>query len=608
MIREKVILGNYTYIIDYFDASTDLKNDLHHYEKFYLLKNQDFISGILVDKDILFIPQSNTNNLCFPLPNGTSLGYSTNPNEFSDKLTDNTIEKNKYKLYNSDQKEIELLCDKIRIYIPTIYNKLNAIIDIENYINDIKFHYLVDLTNNYSRLSNTELVINNITYSEYIEIYIPSLKSLLYSNNIYIKDYNQCINKNTQEIFNLKDQNDNYTSLVPFKLLYYPYIIESDINSETGSVSYKKVYDNKINFINNQFYSTLNIILTPYLEVDTNNMYVQDINNLSNSDTFNLNISFSLKSKIRFLKEEEFDSQTSYNKYYGLPFIVNDFDYPDSDTKTLQESYLYFNGSTERDYQNYENNKDNDNDLFIEELESINKTGFYIEFSTNKYFKEVFYKLCINLNDSIIDTLMLPLNDIFDSWNDIPEIILYRVSFVDKVNCNIITSNPVILSKEWYKYLINDLSIHKLKFNKITKFNRNTNMLVSEINKNDLVFIDKINCSIIKSSENDNNINIKKSNTPKVIYKPIFYKTSELQSINLRAGFTQNVGIDLSEYLSKVETFKLLIEQNEYIETGRNDIYVIFSINAKEINNTSGRYNIVNENDDYISDGIYTIN
>jgi len=607
MIREKVILGNYTYIIDYFDAMTDLKNDLHHYEKFYILKNQNFISGIFVDKDIFFIPESNKNISCFPIPNGTSLGYSTDPSNFNDKIKRDNIEYNKYKIYNSSFNETEILCDKIRIYIPTIYTTLNSIIDIENYINDIKFHYLVDLSKNYPRLSNTELVINNITYSEYIELYIPCLKLLLYDKDIYIEDYNECINRNTQEKFNLKNNDNEYTSLVPFYLLYYPYSIESDIK-ENGSVSYKKIFDNKINYINNQFYNTLNIILTPYIDVDSNNMYVQDLDNLQNSNTFNINVSFSLKSKIKFLKEEEFESQTLYNKYYGIPFIVNEFSYPDYDNKTLEESYLFFNNITKNEYINYENNKEEDNDLFGEDLENINKTGFLIEFSTDKYFNEVFYKSCSNLNDSIIDNMMLPLADIFDTWDDIPELIVYRISFIDKVNCNIIRSNPVILSKEWYKYLINDLSIHKLTFNKIYKLNNKTNMLVTEINKDNLVFIDKINCSILKSSENDNNISIKKSSTPRVIYKPIFYKTSELQNISLRNGFTQNIGIDLSEYLSKVETFKLIIEQQEYIEIGRNDIYVIFSINSSDINNLYGKYTIVNENNDYISDGNYNIN
>ena len=70
---------------------------------------------------------------------------------------------------------------------------------------------------------------------------------------------------------------------------------------------------------------------------------------------------------------------------------------------------------------------------------------------------------------------------------------------------------------------------------------------------------------------------------------------------------TQNIGINLSQYMTKVETFKLIIENTEYVEVGRNDIYVIFSIPASKLNTNSGTYDIVNQDDEYISSGNWKI-
>ena len=56
MIRNKIILGKYTYIIEYYDAMESL-TDEEHYDTFYLFKNQDFISETTIDKDIYIISE-----------------------------------------------------------------------------------------------------------------------------------------------------------------------------------------------------------------------------------------------------------------------------------------------------------------------------------------------------------------------------------------------------------------------------------------------------------------------------------------------------------------------------------------------------------------------
>ena len=84
-------------------------------------------------------------------------------------------------------------------------------------------------------------------------------------------------------------------------------------------------------------------------------------------------------------------------------------------------------------------------------------------------------------------------------------------------------------------------------------------------------------------------------------------KVQDLQNIQIRLGVIQNIGINLSEYMTKVKLFILNIEGNNIKESSRNDIYVIFNINATILNDFTGIYNILDENFEYISSGNYTI-
>lgn len=118
--------------------------------------------------------------------------------------------------------------------------------------------------------------------------------------------------------------------------------------------------------------------------------------------------------------------------------------------------------------------------------------------------------------------------------------------------------------------------------------------------------IDKVNCIIQKKSEGD----VKVYNTkavPKVIYKPIFYRTYDLQNIQFRIGLKQNIGINLAEYMTKIEGFKLSIEGNEFVEFARNDIYVIFKIDSTRIVGVSGVYHILDQDGEYISSGNWNV-
>ena len=603
MKRQKLTIGDYTYIVDYFSADEDLIENPHQ-EKFCLIKNYDILNDVTIDKDIYFIKvdKLSDDNLIYPLPHSVSTGYSLSSTDFNYNINKDNFNYHIFYLYDTEYKEKSILCDKIRIYFPITNPYLDAILDIENFISDIKFHYFIDDIDNYVRYSETEFSENHNTYSEFIEIYIPSINTLLYDSDIYIKDYNVNSISEKDNVIDPVNENDlniiiNNESYIPYNTLYYPYRI-LEYSTENEENLHKKSYIKRQKYINNQFYSTFNIILYPYSDVDSESKFI--IDNTYSSVTFNLDLSFSLISSIKFPDSTEDEN----GKYYGVPCIINNFKYYNFSNDSLLDSYLKYNGLSVGDYDSFEDNIEYDNDeLFNEDYIDIVKTGFIVQFSKNAEFTDIFFKYSINItNDAIIDNIIFPLNNIFESWDDVPNIIVYRIIYVDKVACNKIISNQIIISNEWYKYLVENDYRPKLKLNNLYK----PNMGVIE-NKENLLFIDKINCNIIKSSNSNDNYSFYKTNSPKVIYKPIFFRTTELQNISIKRNVKQNIGVNLGEYMSKVETFKLTIEDTEYIEYGRNDIYVIFNINSKNITNSSGTYIITNENDDFISDGNWAL-
>ena len=90
-----------------------------------------------------------------------------------------------------------------------------------------------------------------------------------------------------------------------------------------------------------------------------------------------------------------------------------------------------------------------------------------------------------------------------------------------------------------------------------------------------------------------------------MIYKPIFYKVQDLQTLRIRQGIVQKIGVNLGDYMNKISIFILNIGELTIKECARNDVFVIFEINSNNIDEDSGYYNILNEDFEYISSGNY---
>lgn len=256
-----------------------------------------------------------------------------------------------------------------------------------------------------------------------------------------------------------------------------------------------------------------------------------------------------------------------------------------------------------------------------EDMANYDFVGYYIEIATNYNFDNLLYNKYIPVSptkkensediESInINNFTFEINNILTTWDEQPKLLLCRLTFIDRFVGTRIISNPIIITPEYYKYIVNNSGEFKLKSleNKNKEFyNKYKDMKVLSLkdNKNAFYFIDKINCIVKDSNDKEvQDLTLGSMNTS-FFYHPIFFKVNELQKIKLRRNAEQNIGISLFEYISKVESFKLQFDDYVINELGRNNNIVIFKINPNKIANDSGYYNILNQNDEYISYGEY---
>ncbi len=658
MIREKIILNNDVFIADYYNSPTDTGNNVE--TKFVFIRNYDIINGITNDKDIYIIEKSvyleyidniiksnnkyANNNIIYPILNNNALYYTDNYELFNGLFIDNSLYNIKndsndnigedvYLFYDKNGNEKNIKCNIIKLYKPNSISVENCIIHVSNYINGINFHYLCRLYDNYEVSSDTLFTVDNNNYCEYITILIPALDSLFDSNTYFNENLNNIISLENNKLIDDITNNTN-KDLIEFSILLHPYTVENYID-ETGIVTdvLCKKYFNPIN--NNKLLNDINIYpikMSLYLYSSINEttyLYISNIVNhsgiatfiadnkveLINNIGFNEDGKISLNSKIHYnniLVEDE-DIFGVYCRYYN----IKPEEYENYAVKILD---IIRNEFCEEYGYNFEELLDTSTkayrmfESFISENEEninsrINFIGYHLILTSDINGKNVLYDYYfpIQFDKEYSNTNMLKhisLFNVFENWSELPNTLYASITFIDRYIGNVIKGNKLCITKEWFKYIISDTNIYKLK----TLEQKSKDMVeinLTETSSNTPLFINKINCVIKKEATEASGY--KTSNTPRVLYKPYFYKVQDLQNIYLRSALIQNIGINLNEYMTKVETFKLSIENLIYVEIGRNDAYVIFRINAAELANTGGRYDIFNQDDEYISSGQYTL-
>lgn len=629
MVRQDIVINNYKYIVDIYKAET---SDLveNRKTKFVMLRNYEFSNNIIVDKDIYVIEKSlleeyiqnykennNTNNIVFPHTNNLFTNFSTEFTGFNDNYSVTSFINNdfdKYNLYKiNEDNEIEealIPCDKVRIYHPHHKKHLKAIVYFDNYINNVHFHWFCRTLESISQktYADNTFTIDNIHYSEYVEFWMPSIEKIISKDIFYIENLNDIeindltIDSKYSSLIHTveKKTEDNKTIIYKYVSNYIftlPYKIETyKIENDENEIS-KKIFlpQYKQTVINNYIAFPVNITIYPYTEITQDNFYLEDTDLLRNSDTFYSDISISLSSKMGF------DNN-------GIISVINKFNYPNKEQfDSFKEAYQYYYDVDLDDYTGIIY-VDDEEDYNEDEILDEKQCGFELSIFKDYNHKYRIYKSYFELDNpkKELDDFAFNMTNIFQNWEQLPDFLICQTRFIDKYLGHVITGNQFIITKEWFKYMINDTnpSTYKIKWeNEQTKLNTISDMDLKNIN-----FIDKINCIIKSEQTNNNTLNYNTKNSPRVIYKPVFYKTYDLQNLQLKPGFVQNIGINLSEYMTKVESFSLIIGTDiNLIEYARNDVYVIFRIDTNDISEPIGQYHITNQDGEYISSGKYTI-
>ena len=196
MKRINMNLNKYNYICEFYKNGIDFIDNKCQ-SKFIILRKFNIYNDIVYDKDIFFIEKSlfdninkneQTDIIVYPIHDNNSIMKFSNLGELYSNYNITSIKDFAYDI-KCDNTNDYIKCDKLRIYNPIIKKDLEFIIYIDNFINDIHFHYLCNLSKNYPKQYNKEYIFDNQKYIEYIEIKIPSLDFLFdESNKVYFVD------------------------------------------------------------------------------------------------------------------------------------------------------------------------------------------------------------------------------------------------------------------------------------------------------------------------------------------------------------------------------------------------------------------------------------
>lgn len=649
IIRNILVVGDIQYLVEFISHKS---MSIKEYRKFLMFRDYYILNNIVYDKNIYFIdddtfekeygervisvsdngtyevdeneiwpksdailwPKHNNSNYITYRKDPFKLYTSSDRKSFSYAIHENdSVNENKdwYKLMDKLGNEILIPCDEIRIYKPHNRNQVDLIIDVNNIINDINVHYFCQLSNKQLLNSEQEIKFNNNIYSEYFSFFIPNMEGLFEKDLVYFNE-----NLNIGAINNeLLIDTSTGIQLFPLYLLFEQFSLDGE-----GEFVRKNYIDYDDNSQYNYKNVPINIVLTYYNNYNEDLDIFEDTNYIGSG-----NCSVIEESYFRICSHLGFDDD-------GIISLINEFDYVDKNL-SLIDAYCKYNKINKTEYLTYNPDADDISELLKKELNlqdieegftgdvddlfadldeddwdgifskvNFKKCGYYFEIATDLKFRNVIYTK--QYKTFAIQDYAFALNNIFTSWLQFPGSLFIRSIFIDKYCSQVFYGNPVTITKEYFKFFLNDSQIFKLNSLAL----KNTKIDTIEMNTDNFNFINNVTC-VVKTN-NDNLVNVSDgliSSRQHIIYKPIFYKVQETQNIKIRKNVTQNIGINLGDYLTKVETFKIRFGNNEFVESARNDVFVIFNINAIYITENYGAYDIINENNEYITSGNFNL-
>ena len=591
-----------------------IDSDIISTKQYVAFRNTDVINDMTVDTDIYLAPMDrdipeiwpSTNTTGIPLMSTNSDAFSESiKNEYDNPMPERNIPEHDStwhgysfsRLLDEDLYIKNVKTIKLRIWHPTTDLNRDMILYVDSWVNSLHIHWYCDIIQREDKHTGKERRLNQDIYNEYFEVEIPDFRDVLYGStyieepslifrNEYSKNkikyaedeqYSRAIHKDTDyKVYEeLEEPEDGCIQLADINLLlhYWKYHKEDD------GTEMKEYVENPYSIPE---MISLNVTLYPWKSISDNGIFTID--------------KYAKPASCYFVDDFKMSIKASFEFINGTISVVGRFCYPESFSsiesawqRIYSTDFSKYKALSER-AKDYEDLKE----ILGDSLEMVKYTCIV---SSDYLSKNIIHEE-ISYSDRV-DDFLFPMKDLFSKWSQVPDNVYVRLIMEDRAIGKNCSSPTVLFTKDKLKYTINEQQYTRLSIKK-----KETD--IDDMNKENFNFISNMNCRIVKSNDDKQQIQ-KNSVQPRIIYKPIFFKVQDLQNIVLRSNMSQNIGISLSSYVNKVDEFILSIGENKWHESSRTSSFVIFNVNSKLIKEATGKYDILTSDNEYLSTGNYTI-
>ena len=608
MKSNTIIINGDKYLVEMIDS------DIISTKQYVAFRNTDVINDMTVDTDIYLAPMDrdipeiwpSTNTTGIPLMSTNSDAFSESiKNEYDNPMPERNIPEHDStwhgysfsRLLDEDLYIKNVKTIKLRIWHPTTDLNRDMILYVDSWVNSLHIHWYCDIIQREDKHTGKERRLNQDIYNEYFEVEIPDFRDVLYGSTYieepslifrneysknkikYAKDeqYSRAIHKDTDyKVYEeLEEPEDGCIQLADMNLLlhYWKYHKKDD------GTEMKEYVENPYSIPE---MISLNVTLYPWKSISDNGIF-----------TIN---KYAKPASCYFVDDFKMSIKASFEFINGTISVVGRFCYPESFSsiesawqRIYSTDFSKYKALSER-AKDYEELKE----ILGDSLEMVKYTCIV---SSDYLSKNIIHEE-ISYSDRV-DDFLFPMKDLFSKWSQVPDNVYVRLIMEDRAIGKNCSSPTVLFTKDKLKYTINEQQYTRLSIKK-----KETD--IDDMNKENFNFISNMNCRIVKSNDDKQQIQ-KNSVKPRIIYKPIFFKVQDLQNIVLRSNMSQNIGISLSSYVNKVDEFILSIGENKWHESSRTSSFVIFNVNSKLIKEATGKYDILTSDNEYLSTGNYTI-
>lgn len=587
------MIGNDRYLVEVSDLTSEVST-----KKFNVFRNYDMINDNIIDSDLYFVDKDiDPSDIIWPESSLSTLPLmSDSPKTFNSSFDETNFFEESSILIDDELYEKNVKTIKLKIWHPTTSIRRDMVVYCDSWVNSVHYHWICKKMSSLKYDVGKEVKINQDIYNEYSEIEIPDPNDILFSST-FIKS-NSFIKENEYSKEKVKYVKEHKATYSLHSNNEYPIYDECDEGNKDGSTQlidlhlliqqWKYVNEYEREYINDgiiQFGSIgINVTLYPWTKIDENDTYVIDQQARPSSCRFSNEMKFSISPSLEFI-----DGRISIVGRFNYPII---FDCIGTAWETINST----------DFSKYESlsEKAKDDEDAMELLGgNPSMVKYQCIIGSDNSLKYIIHNE--TAYDNKVDDFSFPLKDLFDDWTQVPNAVFIKVMVEDRAIGKGCSSPIMMITKEKLKYVIN-----KQRYDRLSIKDKQTN--IDDMNKENFNFISNLNCRIVRNAKANSDAISKQQNSPRIIYKPVFFKVQDLQNITLRSNLNQNIGISLSSYVNKIDEFVLKIGENNFYEVGRTGSFVLFNINANSIEDSNGKYDILSVDDNlYISSGKYTI-